>query len=87
MQFDRMVGDLRVVNAGSVGMPFGEPAAYWLMLEADVKLRRTNYDLHHAASTFRKTDYPEVEKFIANELLNPKTEAEMLGLFSKAELK
>ncbi len=26
MQFDRMVGTTRVVNAGSVGMPFGEPA-------------------------------------------------------------
>jgi len=25
MQFDRMVGNLRVVNAGSVGRPFGEP--------------------------------------------------------------
>jgi predicted phosphodiesterase len=28
MQFDRWVGDARVVNAGSVGMPFGEPGAY-----------------------------------------------------------
>jgi Calcineurin-like phosphoesterase superfamily domain len=27
MQFDRMVGTTRVVNAGSVGMPFGEPGA------------------------------------------------------------
>jgi putative phosphoesterase len=25
MQFDRMIGSIRVVNAGSVGMPFGEP--------------------------------------------------------------
>ena len=28
MQFDRRVGRVRVVNAGSVGMPFGEPGAY-----------------------------------------------------------
>ena len=32
MQFDRKVGATRVVNAGSVGMPFGEPGAYWLLL-------------------------------------------------------
>ncbi len=29
MQFDRMIGRTRVVNAGSLGMPFGEPGAYW----------------------------------------------------------
>src|SRR6187549_3834664 len=32
MQFDRTVGSVRVVNAGSVGMPFQEPGAYWLLL-------------------------------------------------------
>lgn len=41
MQFDRMVGKTRVVNAGSVGMPFGEPGAYWLLLGPDVQLRHT----------------------------------------------
>ena len=39
MQFDRTVGTSRVVNAGSVGMPFGEPGAYWLLLGPDVQLR------------------------------------------------
>ena len=29
MQFDRRIGDVRVINAGSVGMPYGEPGAYW----------------------------------------------------------
>src|SRR5690348_7522548 len=32
MQFDRMIGDVRVVNAGSVGMPFGASGADWLLL-------------------------------------------------------
>ena len=36
MQFDRIVGRTRVVNAGSVGMPFGEPGADWLLLGPDV---------------------------------------------------
>jgi predicted phosphodiesterase len=32
MQFDRRIGGIRVVNAGSVGMPFGEAGADWLLL-------------------------------------------------------
>ena len=36
MQFDRMIGRTRVVNAGSVGEPYGEPGAYWLLLGPDV---------------------------------------------------
>src|ERR1700739_4764788 len=32
MQFDRVVGGVRVVNAGSVGMPFGKTGADWLIL-------------------------------------------------------
>jgi putative phosphoesterase len=41
MQFDRTIGKVRVVNAGSVGMPFGEPGAYWVLLGANVQLRHT----------------------------------------------
>jgi predicted phosphodiesterase len=32
MQFDRTIGSTRVINSGSVGMPFGEPRADWLLL-------------------------------------------------------
>jgi putative phosphoesterase len=45
LQFDRRVGELRLVNAGSVGMPFeDEPGAYWSLLGPDVELRRTAFD-------------------------------------------
>src|SRR5688500_14941979 len=45
MQFDRTVGHVRVINAGSVGMPFAAPSgAYWLLLAPEVQLRRTAYD-------------------------------------------
>ena len=50
MQFDRMIGGLRVVNAGSVGMPFGDPGAYSLVLGPDVEFHRTEYDLEMAAT-------------------------------------
>jgi diadenosine tetraphosphatase ApaH/serine/threonine PP2A family protein phosphatase len=35
MQFDRTLDGVRVLNAGSVGMPYGESGAYWLLLGPD----------------------------------------------------
>jgi putative phosphoesterase len=87
MQFDRTVGRTRVVNSGSVGMPFGAPGADWLLLGPDVELRRTPYDLAAAAARIRDTTYPQAEEFVARYVLNPPAEAEMLALFSKADLK
>jgi diadenosine tetraphosphatase ApaH/serine/threonine PP2A family protein phosphatase len=44
IQFDRLAGGTRLVNAGSVGMPYErEPGAYWALLGPDVDLRRTEY--------------------------------------------
>lgn len=87
MQFDRMVADVRVVNAGSVGMPFGEPGAYWLLLGPGVQLRRTSYDLQAAARRVRGTKYPQAEQFAAKNVLRPPTEAEMLDAFARVELR
>jgi predicted phosphodiesterase len=87
MQFDRMIGRTRVVNAGSVGMPFGEPGAYWLLLGSDVQLRHTPYDLAKAAERIRATSYPQAQDFAAHNVLQPPSEKQMLEAFSKAELK
>jgi len=87
MQFDRMVGTVRVVNAGSVGMPFGEPGADWLLLGPDVQLRHTRYDLAKAAEQIRDTGYPQAHDFAANNVLQPPSETKMLDLFTRAELR
>jgi len=87
MQFDRMIGRTRVVNAGSVGMPFGKPGAYWLLLGPDVQLRYTPYDLAKGAERIRATNYPQAEDFAAHDVLQPPSEKEMLEVFAKAELK
>jgi len=87
MQFDRMVGSVRVVNAGSVGMPFGEAGAYWLLLGSDLQMQRTAYDLSSAADRIRATSYPQAEEFASRSVLQPPGEQEMLDLFSKAELR
>ena len=87
MQFDRTVGRIRIVNAGSVGMPFQGPGAYWLLLGPDIQLQQTSYDLANAAERIRATAYPQREDFAERSILHPPTEAAMLELFAKAELK
>jgi putative phosphoesterase len=82
MQFDRRVRDVRVVNAGSVGMPYGAPGAYWLRLGPDIVMKRTEYDLGKAAATVRATGYPQAESFASRHVLSPPSEAEMLTMFS-----
>jgi putative phosphoesterase len=70
MPFDRIVGKTRVVNAGSVGMPFGEPGADWLLLGPDVQPRHTNYDLQSAAARIRATSYPQAAEFVQQYVLH-----------------
>jgi putative phosphoesterase len=83
MQFDRTIGHTRVVNAGSVGMPFGEPGADWLLLGPDIQFRHTAYDLAAAAERVRSTNYPQAHDFAARNILKPPTEQEMLEVFSR----
>jgi putative phosphoesterase len=87
MQFDRTIGRIRVVNAGSVGMPFQEPGAYWLLLGPNVQLRQTPYDLAKAAERIRGTTYPQAQDFAARNVLQPPSEAETLEAFTKVELR
>jgi putative phosphoesterase len=86
MQFDRRIGSTRVVNAGSVGMPFGEPGADWLLLGPGVELRHTSYDFAKAAERIRASDYPDAENFIARYLLKPPAESEILEAFARVEV-
>jgi predicted phosphodiesterase len=86
MQFDRMVGRTRVINAGSVGMPFGQPGADWVILGTDVEFRHTSYDLSAAAERIRRCGYPAAEEFAARYILNPPSAGEMLKAYAKHEL-
>ncbi len=61
VQFDRVVEGTRVVNAGSVGMPYeAAPGnAFWCLLGADVELRRTAFDASAAADRIARTGMPD----------------------------
>jgi putative phosphoesterase len=59
VQFDRSVAGRRLVNVGSVGMPYeGRQGAFWALLGPDVQLRRTDYDIEAAAAALEATGFP-----------------------------
>lgn len=87
MQFDRKIGNTRVVNAGSVGMPFGKPGADWLMLGPGVELRHTQYDLAKAAERILETSYPQAQDFAVRNVQQAPSEEEMLAVFTRAEVR
>jgi len=61
MQYDRRVGETRLLNPGSVGLPYElEPGnAYWAMLGPEVELRRTPFDLDAAIERMRAAGMPK----------------------------
>jgi predicted phosphodiesterase len=60
VQYDRRVADVRLVNAGSVGMPYeGSPDARWALLGDDgVELAATAYDSHSALARLEQARFP-----------------------------
>jgi len=72
-QFDRRVGDLRVVNAGSVGMPYEDVvAAFWTVIEDGTpSFRRTAFDVERSVAEIRASAWPGRDAFIAENLLVP----------------
>jgi predicted phosphodiesterase len=71
VQFDRVAGRTRFVNAGSVGMPYeGRTAAFWALLGPDIELVSTAYDVESAVTAIRATGYPDAGD-MAETLLAP----------------
>ena len=72
MQFDRRLpSGLRIVNAGSVGMPYeGRPGAFWTVLGPGVEPRYTEYDVEAAIEAMRADGAPRPEEQLL-QLLDP----------------
>jgi len=69
MQFDRRIDGIRIVNPGSIGMPYGEPGAYWALIDGDVTMRRTDYDRGAAAARMRSKHAEDADRFAADNVL------------------
>jgi len=60
VQFDRRIDGIRLVNAGSIGMPYEhESGAYWALLGPAVELRRTVYEPGDIARSGWPDEWPE----------------------------
>jgi predicted phosphodiesterase len=59
VSYERVIDGTRLLNPGSVGLPYeGRPGAYWALLGPGVEHRRTEYDLDEAEARFRAGDNP-----------------------------
>jgi putative phosphoesterase len=89
-QFVLELGATRVVNAGSVGMPYeGIPGAYWLLVrDGEPEPRQTRYDADAAEAAIRATGYPEADDLVADCLrggVAPDEAARVLEGFATSE--
>ena len=78
MQFDRTSDGVRIVNPGSVGMPYGEPGAYWALLAPEIEFRRTDYDREGAAARISKSSWPGAAAFASDNVLSVPSVAEVI---------
>ncbi len=81
MPFDRLFNRRRVVNAGSVGLPYGHAGASWMLLGPDVVLRRTSFDAQAAADVILATDMPGAQDFVTSCVLTTESDAEAIDAF------
>ena len=82
-QYDRVIGPLRLVNAGSVGLPYeGRPGAFWLeLVDGAPRHRRSDYDVDAAEEAIRATGYPDADELIAESLRGGVGSAEVAAFF------
>jgi putative phosphoesterase len=67
MQQDRIVGGVRWINAGSVGLPYEDDIkAFWALLGPDVELRRTPFDVAAAIRAFESVGREDASQFVEN---------------------
>lgn len=84
MAYDRMVRGWRVLNAGSVGMPYGEAGAHWLWLGPAPRLMRTPYDLGEAARRIAsESAWPGAAAFARENVLTRPSRAQATAFFER----
>jgi putative phosphoesterase len=78
MQQNRQIGPVRWVNAGSVGLAYeGEPVACWALVDdGEVELHKTPLDVDRVAEAFRRSDWPQAETYLNENVLASVTREE-----------
>ena len=78
MQQDRLVGGIRFVNAGSVGLPYeGEVGAFWaLLVDGEPHLRKTELDHERIVEVFRQSRWPRASEILRERVIRTVTREE-----------
>lgn len=86
MPFVRLVDRRLVVNAGSIGMPYGQVGADWVLLDGGaVSVRKTGYDIEAARAAIRETStFPDVDEWTDEYLHSRNSDVEALTVFGQA---
>ena len=83
MPFDRLHDRRRVVNPGSVGMPYGHGGAAWALLGPGVELRRTAYDPAAAAGLLAASPWLRAAWWAETFVRQQASDVEALETFTK----
>jgi putative phosphoesterase len=87
-QFELRAAGRRVVNAGSVGMPYqGSAGAFWLLVDGgEPDPRRSDVEIASVAAAVRATGFPDAEDLIRDSLVEPVDPAWVARLFEDRAL-
>lgn len=83
MPFVRLADRIRIVNPGSVGMPYGTTGAHWALLGPGVQLRRTPYDAEEACTALATgSGYDDIAAWSDDFVRHPVSDVEALRVFT-----
>lgn len=85
IQFDRQAGEIRILNAGSLGMPYADkPGACWLLLGPDgCEFRKTMHGREAAAEEIRNSKYPQAKELAEGNVHNVPSADVTIEVFEK----
>ena len=72
VRYDRRAAGFRIVNPGSVGLPYEtRPGAYWAILGPHVEHRRSDYDIEGMIERARALGFPNLDELVEGSLVEP----------------
>jgi putative phosphoesterase len=72
VRYDRRAAGFRIVNPGSVGLPYEtQPGAYWALFGPEVEHRRTDYDIGAMIDDARAVGFPQLDDLVREALVEP----------------